>query len=59
MESLSAVVNEVEDALFARFCSDIGVENIREYESRQLKVANEEAAARRRFETQIARLTHQ
>ena len=59
MESLSAVVNEAEDAVFEDFCAHIGVENIREYESRQLKAANEEAEARRRFETQIARLTHQ
>ena len=59
MESFSAVVNEAEDNVFADFCDQIGVENIREYESRQLKAANEESEARRRFETQIARLTHQ
>ncbi|KAI5120058.1 hypothetical protein M0805_007809 [Coniferiporia weirii] len=59
MESLSAVVNEVEDAVFAQFCAEIGVENIREYESRQLKLAQEENNTRLRFETQIARLTHQ
>lgn len=41
------------------FCEEIGVENIREYESRQLKVAQEESNVRLRFETQIARLTHQ
>ncbi|EJC99202.1 cohesin complex subunit psm1 [Fomitiporia mediterranea MF3/22] len=59
MEALASVVNGAEDSVFTRFCAQIGVENIREYESRQLKVANEEAAARRHFETQIARLTHQ
>ncbi|KAL5522775.1 hypothetical protein ACEPAG_8793 [Sanghuangporus baumii] len=59
IEALSAVVNKEEDGIFARFCAQIGVEDIREYESRQLKAASEEAAARRRFETQIARLTHQ
>lgn len=59
MENLSTVVNEAEDAVFASFCVQIGVENIREYESRQLKAANEESEARRHFETQIARLTHQ
>ncbi|KAL5498941.1 SMC1_1 [Sanghuangporus vaninii] len=59
IEALSIVVNEAEDEILARFCAQIGVENIREYESRQLKAASEEAAARRRFETQIARLTHQ
>ncbi|KAL5532492.1 SMC1_3 [Sanghuangporus sanghuang] len=59
IEPLSTVVNKAEDEIFAQFCAQIGVENIREYESRQLKAASEEAAARRRFETQIARLTHQ
>ncbi|KAL5537272.1 SMC1_1 [Sanghuangporus sanghuang] len=59
IEALSTVVNKAEDEIFARFCAQIGVENIREYESQQLKAASEEAAARRRFETQIACLTHQ
>ena len=59
IETLSAIVNEAEDAVFASFCEEIGVENIREYESRQLKLAQEESNVRLRFETQIARLTHQ
>ncbi|KAF8137566.1 RecF/RecN/SMC, partial [Boletus edulis] len=37
----------------------IGVSHIREYEERQLKVAEEESQARNRFDQQIARLTHQ
>lgn len=45
--------------MFAAFCGEIGVSNIREYEERQLKVAQEESEARLRFDTQIARLTHQ
>ena len=53
------VVYSAEDEVFADFCASIGVEDIREYESRQLKVANEELAVRRRFELQIARLKHQ
>ncbi|KAL5476540.1 SMC1_1 [Sanghuangporus weigelae] len=59
IEALSAVVNKAEDGISARFCAQIGVEDIREYESRQLKAASEEATAHRRLETQIARLTHQ
>ncbi|KAJ3507775.1 hypothetical protein NLJ89_g6117 [Agrocybe chaxingu] len=56
---LSATVNAEEDGVFASFCRKIGVSNIREYEERQLKVAQEESQARLRFDTQIARLTNQ
>lgn len=45
--------------MFDTFCQRIGVQNIREYEERQMKVAQEESQARLRFDTQIARLTHQ
>lgn len=45
--------------MFGAFCQNIGVGNIREYEERQLRVAQEESQARLRFDTQIARLTHQ
>jgi len=53
------VVHEAEDDVFDTFCQRIGVQNIREYEERQMKVAQEESQARLRFDTQIARLTHQ
>ncbi|KAJ7497178.1 condensin complex subunit SMC1 [Mycena latifolia] len=56
---LAETINEAEDATFAAFCRKIKVENIREYEERQLKVAQEESEARLRFDNQIARLTHQ
>ncbi|KAF8068609.1 condensin complex subunit SMC1 [Lyophyllum atratum] len=56
---LSAVVNAAEDDVFKAFCKKIGVANIREYEERQMKVAQEESKARLQFETQIARLGHQ
>lgn len=59
MQSLETVIHEAEDEIFAEFCERIGVDNIREYEERQLKVAQEESLARLKFETQIARLTHQ
>ncbi|EKM82180.1 hypothetical protein AGABI1DRAFT_36117 [Agaricus bisporus var. burnettii JB137-S8] len=59
IEEFAAVVHEAEDDIFNAFCEKIGVENIREYEERQLKVAQEESQARLRFDTQIARLTHQ
>ena len=57
--ALSSVIDEAEDEIFGSFCEKIGVENIREYEERQLKVAQEESQARLRFDTQIARLTNQ
>jgi structural maintenance of chromosome 1 len=44
--------------VFASFCQQINVSNIREFEERQLKAAQEESEARRRFDKQIARLTH-
>ena len=59
LESLASIVHAAEDDIFADFCSRIGVANIREYEARQLKLAQEESEARLRYDTQIARLTHQ
>ncbi|GLB42443.1 putative structural maintenance of chromosomes protein [Lyophyllum shimeji] len=56
---LSAVVNAAEDGIFKDFCKKIGVPNIREYEERQMKVAQEESKARLQYETQMARLGHQ
>jgi structural maintenance of chromosome 1 len=53
------VIDTAEDGVFISFCSHIGVENVREYEERQLKVAEEESQARLRFDQQVARLTHQ
>jgi structural maintenance of chromosome 1 len=52
------VIDTAEDGVFISFCSHIGVENVREYEERQLKVA-EESQAQLRFDQQVARLTHQ
>ncbi|KAI0063838.1 cohesin complex subunit psm1 [Artomyces pyxidatus] len=59
IEGLETIVHEAEDGVFAAFCEEIGVANIREYEERQLKLAQAESEARLRFDTQIARLTHQ
>ena len=52
------MVDAAEDRVYGDFCREIGVANIREYEARQLRLAQEEIEARLRFETQIARLTH-
>lgn len=56
---LQSTVFQAEDEVFTDFCRRINVSNIREYEERQLKVAQAENEARVRYDTQIARLTHQ
>ncbi|KAI8982948.1 condensin complex subunit SMC1 [Trametes punicea] len=58
IDALASVINAAEDDIFADFCRRIGVANIRQYEERQLKVAQAESEARLQFDTQIARLTH-
>ncbi|EMD32195.1 hypothetical protein CERSUDRAFT_118824 [Gelatoporia subvermispora B] len=59
VEALESVVNTAEDEIFEDFCQTIGVENIRDYEERQLKVARAESEARLQYDTQLARLRHQ
>ena len=59
VETLQAVISEADDSVFGDFCRRIGVGSIRDYEERQLKVAQVVSEARHRFDTQIARLTTQ
>ncbi|CAE6414576.1 unnamed protein product [Rhizoctonia solani] len=59
IEELSNAINEAEDGVFEAFCQEIGVSNIREYEEQQLKAQTEELETKMRFESQIARLSHQ
>ncbi|KAG8734029.1 Structural maintenance of chromosomes protein 1 [Ceratobasidium sp. 423] len=59
IEELSNAINEAEDGVFAVFCQEVGVSNIREYEEQQLKAQTEELETKMRFESQIARLSHQ
>jgi structural maintenance of chromosome 1 len=59
VETLQAVISEADDSVFGDFCRRIGVDSIRDYEERQLKVAQAVSEARHRFDTQIARLTTQ
>lgn len=59
VEALQAVISEADDSVFGDFCRRIGVGSIRDYEERQLKVAQAVTEARHRFDTQIARLTTQ
>lgn len=59
VETLQAVISEADNSVFHDFCRRIGVNSIRDYEERQLKVAQATNEARHRFDTQIARLTTQ
>ncbi|KIY73713.1 condensin complex subunit SMC1 [Cylindrobasidium torrendii FP15055 ss-10] len=59
IEKLEGAIDAATESLFAAFCRKIKVKNIREYEERQLKVAQEESSAKLRFQTQIMRLKHQ
>jgi structural maintenance of chromosome 1 len=56
MSGLKSVVESAEDRVFDAFCRRIKVANVREYEGRQLKLAQDESDARLRYSTQIARL---
>ncbi|BGP70428.1 Structural maintenance of chromosomes protein 1 [Rhodotorula toruloides] len=53
------VIDREEDAIFADFCRRIRVANIREYEEKQLRGAQEDNAQMLVFNTQVARLNHQ
>ncbi|KIY53050.1 condensin complex subunit SMC1 [Fistulina hepatica ATCC 64428] len=59
IEQLQGTIDIAEDGVFADFCRKIHVSNIREYEERQLKAAEETSQVLLRYEKQIARLTHQ
>ncbi|KAJ1023907.1 hypothetical protein NDA13_004741 [Ustilago tritici] len=59
MSTLETVVNREEDRIFATFCRRIGVDNIREYEERQVRLMERQSDAKLQFESQLARLNHQ
>ncbi|GAA5960068.1 hypothetical protein JCM3765_006153 [Sporobolomyces pararoseus] len=58
-EALREVIHSEEDAIFADFCERIGVNDIREYEEKQLRGAQEDHAQMLKYETQLARLDTQ
>lgn len=58
IQDLADTVDEADDGVFAAFCQRIGVDNIREYEDVQLKVAREENDALEGFKVQLARNSH-
>jgi structural maintenance of chromosome 1 len=52
-------MDTVEDRVFHQFCRDINVENIRQYEERELQVQEERAQKRLEFDNQKERLSNQ
>ncbi|KAG8960566.1 Structural maintenance of chromosomes protein 1 [Tulasnella sp. 419] len=59
VSELEEVVDGADEKIFASFCRKVKVKNIREFEERRLKAAQEGNDARIRFQGQIARLNHQ
>ena len=59
IEDTKDKMNTVEDRIFKKFCSQIGVTNIRQYEERELKSVQDRAKKKMEFENQINRITTQ
>ncbi|XP_078596279.1 structural maintenance of chromosomes protein 1A-like [Branchiostoma floridae x Branchiostoma japonicum] len=59
IQLLKDQMNRVEDEVFSTFCEQIGVENIRQYEERELRVQQERTKKRLEFENQKSRLSNQ
>ncbi|KIM24825.1 hypothetical protein M408DRAFT_26772 [Serendipita vermifera MAFF 305830] len=56
---LQAAVDKADNEVFATFCRKLRIASIREYEDRQLKMAQAESDARLAFDKQVTRLKHQ
>lgn len=56
IEETKDKMNTVEDRIFARFCEQIGVANIRQYEERELKTQQDRAKKKMEFDNQINRI---
>merc|ERR1719188_2305078 len=59
IEDTKDKMNTVEDRIFKKFCSQIGVTNIRQYEERELKSVQDRAKKKMEFDNQINRITTQ
>ncbi|ESN94054.1 hypothetical protein HELRODRAFT_187454 [Helobdella robusta] len=59
LKAVKGKMDRVEDEIFQEFCEEIGVENIRQYEERELQVQEERAQKRMEFENQKMRLVNQ
>ncbi|XP_017876660.1 structural maintenance of chromosomes protein 1A [Ceratina calcarata] len=59
IQNIKENMNNVEDDVFASFCEQIGVSNIRQYEERELRSQQERAKKRMEFENQCNRIFNQ
>ncbi|XP_043483161.1 structural maintenance of chromosomes protein 1A [Leptopilina heterotoma] len=59
IQNVKEKMNNVEDDVFASFCEQIGVSNIRQYEERELRSQQERAKKRMEFENQCNRIYNQ
>lgn len=57
IEEIKVQMNSVEDVVFATFCQEIGIKNIRQYEDRHLREQEERKQKRLEFEKQINRIS--
>lgn len=57
IDDIKMKMNNLEDDVFSRFCLEIGVRNIRQYEDRELRAQEERKRKRLEFEKQINRIT--
>merc|ERR1719228_693990 len=59
IEKTKSSMNTVEDRIFSKFCSQIGVTNIRQYEERELKSQQDREKKKMEFENQSNRISNQ
>merc|ERR1719445_2134907 len=59
IETIKEKMNTVEDRIFNKFCQQIGVSNIRQYEERELKSQQDREKKRMDLENQINRISNQ
>merc|ERR1719282_642998 len=59
IEKTKSSMNTVEDRIFSKFCSQIGVSNIRQYEERELKSQQDREKKKMEFENQTNRISNQ
>lgn len=57
IEEIKLKMNSVEDVVFSKFCQEIGVCNIRQYEDRELRAQEERNQKKLEFDKQIDRIT--
>ena len=59
LDALEKILREADDGVFGAFCAKIGVENIKDYEDVQLRVAKEHDEALEKFSAHKTRVWHQ